>query len=557
MTSARLFRLAPLLTLPCLGQVATPELRSTAADRRALSITIYQNDLAAVRDTRRVMLPAGVSRLAFAEVAASIRPKSAYLLDPGTGLRVLERNFEFNLLNPLSLEQAGLAQDAAVRDASGVWTWGTQASLPMPKGLMNPAAPLGDRFRRKPSAFTVQPTQAFLVRTAQGYESTSAPASAYRRVSDTLRATPTLLQTLQADEAGARDLTLAYTTQGLNWWTHYIVTVSADGRRADLDARASIENKSGIAYPDTRFQLVAGQPNQVDDPMPADPSETTVTVVGSMVMASVAGPAIFREERVSEYPLFTLDRPITVGNGQMKQVRLFAASDLPLRLEAIVSPSDEAFGDAFNSAAYLKSCHLRSAPMEAPHLPIPVAPPPDPDYRPLTGGQRWVVDHRPAIHLQGSIENEMKAGLGRAIPFGNLEVRYETPDGFTIPLGSADEDGSAAGEAIRFPIANARFMDADREILGLKQVPEGNGTCWELEVALTARSAMPMPVKTTFREPFPREWTLVEASLPGHRSGENACDFEGICRPGKPLHLHYTLRSQTQGIWPGLENAAF
>jgi len=119
-----------LIALACLSLQAQ-EIRTTGGDRVALGATFYQNGLAVVRDTRRVVLPAGRSRLAFADLLPTLRPKSATLLDPGAGVAVLERNFEFDLLSPASLTRGSLGLPAWPRAGASWDTTGLLASLPL------------------------------------------------------------------------------------------------------------------------------------------------------------------------------------------------------------------------------------------------------------------------------------------------------------------------------------------------------------------------------------------------------------------------------------------
>ena len=67
---------------------AGSEVVSTLEDQQSVSVTIYNQDLALVRDAREVTLPSGQQTLAFREVSAKIRPQTALLAAPS--LRVLE-----------------------------------------------------------------------------------------------------------------------------------------------------------------------------------------------------------------------------------------------------------------------------------------------------------------------------------------------------------------------------------------------------------------------------------------------------------------------------------
>ncbi len=83
------------------GSVAVAaEIVSTLADQQEVAVTIYNEDLALVRDQRQVTLPQGTVTLALREVSARIRPETALLrsLTRPDGLAILEQNFDFDLL---------------------------------------------------------------------------------------------------------------------------------------------------------------------------------------------------------------------------------------------------------------------------------------------------------------------------------------------------------------------------------------------------------------------------------------------------------------------------
>src|SRR2546428_1704961 len=78
---------------------------STLKDQQSVAITIYNETLALVKDTRRVALEAGPNRLALREVSGRMRPETAQLRSlsqPGS-LTLIEQNFDFDLLTPAKL----------------------------------------------------------------------------------------------------------------------------------------------------------------------------------------------------------------------------------------------------------------------------------------------------------------------------------------------------------------------------------------------------------------------------------------------------------------------
>src|SRR2546428_780922 len=95
---------AALATCP-LAHAAVEEVPSTLRDQQSVAITIHNENLALVKDTRRVTLEAGPNRLALREVSGRMRPETAQLrsLSQPGALTLIEQNFDFDLLTPAKL----------------------------------------------------------------------------------------------------------------------------------------------------------------------------------------------------------------------------------------------------------------------------------------------------------------------------------------------------------------------------------------------------------------------------------------------------------------------
>ena len=76
-------------------------------------VTIYNGNLGLVKDTREARLPAGTSEVQFADVAAQIDPTSVHLksLTDPAGLRILEQNYEYDLLSAQKLLEKYVGQE--------------------------------------------------------------------------------------------------------------------------------------------------------------------------------------------------------------------------------------------------------------------------------------------------------------------------------------------------------------------------------------------------------------------------------------------------------------
>src|SRR5687768_15342319 len=78
---------------------------TTAAEQKEVGVTIYNDKLALVKEARKIKLERDFNRLAWREVSAQMRPEAAQLrnLTNPAGFRLLEQNFDFDLLTPEKL----------------------------------------------------------------------------------------------------------------------------------------------------------------------------------------------------------------------------------------------------------------------------------------------------------------------------------------------------------------------------------------------------------------------------------------------------------------------
>src|SRR5262245_41745625 len=81
--------------------------------RTAVAVTVYNEELALVKDTRRIALPAGESALRFEDVASKIDPRTVAVHATGNAgdLAVIEQNYVFDLISPEKLMEKYVGRD--------------------------------------------------------------------------------------------------------------------------------------------------------------------------------------------------------------------------------------------------------------------------------------------------------------------------------------------------------------------------------------------------------------------------------------------------------------
>ena len=99
------FILISIIPTPILAADNVTELRSTLENQRSVAVTIYNNDLALVKDFRNINLITGLNAVAIRDVSAQIRPETALL-------RSINAQGSLSLLEPIGGDWQILSESA-------------------------------------------------------------------------------------------------------------------------------------------------------------------------------------------------------------------------------------------------------------------------------------------------------------------------------------------------------------------------------------------------------------------------------------------------------------
>lgn len=285
---------------------------TTVADQKDVAVTIYNDNLALIRDARRVKLDRDFNKLAWREVSAQMRPETALLrnLTNSDGFRLQEQNFDFDLLTPPKLLEKYLNKVVTVIRT-------------------NPAT--GTELRE--TATVLATNGGTVLKFADRIETGVPGRLAFSGVPENLRDKPTLVVSLINPVAGEQNLELSYLTAGLSWRADYVAELNEHDDRLDLNGWVTLTNQSGAAYPNAKLQLVAGDLNRVHQPQFM--SRNKVAMAPQM-----ADVKEMKEESLFEYHLYTLQRATTLMENQTKQVALMSASSIPINKEFLMAGAD-------------------------------------------------------------------------------------------------------------------------------------------------------------------------------------------------------------------------
>lgn len=441
---------------------APQEQPSTGADQTGLAVTIYNGDLALVKDARRIKLVNGENLLAWREVSARIQPETALLraLD-GRRLSLLEQNFDFDLLSPAKMLEESVGDTVRVirtHPGTGAETSETATVLAANNGVV--------------------------LKFADRVETGIPGRLAFAAVPAHLRERPTLSMLLRSEAStdGAASLELSYLTGGLGWKADYVAELSEKEERMDLNGWVTLTNASGAAYPNARLQLVAGSVNRVQ------PERLRMPVMAK-AMAMADGAAEMREEGLFEYHLYTLTRPTTLLDNQTKQVALLTAQKVPVAKEYRLSGGDWYYTGQYSDL-----------------------------------GQKLKPVVFMAFSNKG--DTPAAGSLGLPLPKGIVRVYKKDSAGRAQFIGEDRIDHTAKGELVRLKLGEAFDISADKKQTDFQKLASTtHGGLIETAYQIEIRNAKSEPVTVTVVEPMPGEWKMLQESHPHKKDAAHSATW--------------------------------
>ncbi len=298
-------------------------------DQTDLNVTVYNSNIALIRDVRNLALPGGTFRLKFMDIAATVNPATVHfrsLTDPEK-LGVIEQNYEYDLLEPAKLLHKYVGKEVTLvrtYQESGT-TKHEEIKATLLSDNNGPVWKIGNDIV----------TGVY----AESYRFPEVPANLYDR--------PTLLMSLENSGPKKQQIEASYLASNLSWNADYVLTVARDDKNADLDGWVTVVNNSGTAFRSARLQLVAGELNRVQPPAPMPMAARDMAVAKSAA-------AQFQQEAFSEYHLYSLGRKTSVEDKETKQISLLQGSGVPVEKIFMVNGQSYYYRNQQNPGAPLK-----------------------------------------------------------------------------------------------------------------------------------------------------------------------------------------------------------
>jgi hypothetical protein len=428
-----------------------------AQERQSLSLTVYNNDLGVVRDVRKFDLKQGHSTVVMGDVPSRIDPTTVKISDPAhpNDFDVTEQNYEYDLVSQQKLLEKYIDKKITVVDDKGVQTEGTLLAIEDDKLTLS--TPTGIVMLPNLSRYTMRVPEL-----AAG-----------------LITKPTLIW--QVDSRAARSgepLEVLYQTAGMSWHTEYIAALADNEKTLDLTGWVSIENNSGMTYPDAKLKLVAGSLNRVQQGV-----NRRMAVSNSDYAAKAVAPQ-FEEHGMFEYHVYDLGRQTTIANNEVKQISLLSAEG-------------------------------------------------------VSAEKRYTYEGGKTVAVTVSLQNSEANHLGMPLPMGTVRVMKRDKDGSLEFVGEDHIEHTPRDEKITLHVGNAFDLTGERTVTNESSLGSNSN---EETVEIKLRNHKDEAVTIDAVENLGYNWEITTSSMPYEKKNAYSVVFHVPVKARGEQALTYTVR---------------
>lgn len=455
------------------------------------ALTIYNQNFGVVRDTVSLDLKDGVNDVSIQDVSSQLEPDSVILRDPTgkTALQILEQGYRNDPVTQallLSLNE-GKTIDFLVREPN------------KPDQLLKGRIVRSgySRFGASEPIIEVDGTMRFGLPGLPLFPS----------LGDDTILKPQLNWKLQSAGAGKVDAEFAYITGGMRWNADYNIVAGPDDL-LDLVGWITMQNSSGKTFTDARVKLMAGDVNKIQ------PDQELARGMAKRAMAAPAGtPPPVSEKSFDEYHLYTLARPLTLRDGESKQVEFVRASGIKSQKIYVY---DGLKVDWNRWRGY---------------------PPLD-----LARNQEIGSESDTKVIVMREFKNTEANKLGIPLPAGRLRFYQQDDDQQLEFIGENEIDHTPKDETIRVVTGNAFDLVGERRRTDFKLDSSNNTAEESFEIKVRNRKKEPVEIRVVEHLFRWVTWTIVDKSMDYKKLNAQEIEFLVPLKPDEEKTITYRVK---------------
>jgi len=373
-------------------------LQISSEQRESIDLTLYNQDLGLVRETRKLPKLTTGQSVTLEDVSEQLQVESLRIDNAG---KILEQNLNTNLLNQRNLLQHFIGKELQL-------------------ARLNPVS--GKEIISQVQLLNIDGSRALIKRNNR-FESIPLNNNwrfIFPSLPNQLLSKPSL-NFRTSGTTRTQNARISYLTSGLNWGMDYVMTLNKAGNQVTLDGLASLTNRTGTDFQGAKVSLVAGDLNNPG----ARHAVALQEDFSNYAMARGAAPKSVARENIGDFHLFSLPRKVDLLNGQVKQVSFLTAKQIPVSrsydYEFLVYPTLER-----NQHRVKPNLTLKLVNDKASNLGLPLPAGKIRTFSPDSSGQLQFMGGSSIGHTGKGDEVEIKQGKAFDISIHRKQTHFST-----------------------------------------------------------------------------------------------------------------------------------
>ncbi len=477
-----------------------PMVQAADSQNTAPSLTIYNQDFAVVRQTVPLDLNTGINHVVLNDITAHLEPDSVVLRDPRGGrLNILEQNYRNDPVSEgllLSLFE-GKTLDFELPDHTRVKGkvirsgYVPQYEVPGPYGYQRPV----------PGNGSSQP-----VIEVNGQLQFRLPGEpVFPALGDDTILKPTLDWQLQSAASGHTAAELSYVTSGMSWHADYNITAPETGDVADVVGWVTLDNQSGKRFDNARIKLMAGEVAKLQDV-----NSRNYSYAAAKAEVDLAQPQV-TEKAFDEYHLYTLERPTSLLDHEIKQVEFLRAASVHATRVYVY--------DGVKVPAQYRSWNMES----------------------IRDNVSYGTESNPKVWVMLELKNAKENNLGMPLPAGRVRLYRREQSGQMEFIGEDRIDHTPSNETVRLYTGNAFDVVGERRRTNFKVSNSEHWADESFEITLRNHKSTPVEVRVVEHLYRWSNWRISMKSDEFKNTDAQTVEFRVQVAPEQEKKVNYTV----------------
>jgi hypothetical protein len=476
-------------------------------------LTIYNQNFAAVKERRVLDLKSGSNEVRVTDITAHLEPDSVVLRDiqQADAIRILEQNYESD---PLS--EGLLLQKSEGKTIDFEITMPQTGNKAIVKGriLRSGYVPHLAAMQRYGQQYAVSQAAYANPQTGGGQPIVEVDGKVqfglpgrplFEALDPAAFLKPTLLWRLFADRAGSHQTEFSYLTGGMRWEATYNAIAPEKGDTFDLLGWVTLENMSGKDFENASVKLMAG------DVARAQTGGATMQMAVSAGYGGGAFQPQVTERTFDEYHLYTLARPATVLDREIKQVEFVRAASVPSK--RIYVYDGYRMDPQYASNEYA----LRT----------------QPNYGVVSNTKVWVMIE---------FKNSEAGHLGMPLPKGKVKMYRRDMDGRNEFIGEDQIDHTPKDELVHLRTGNAFDVVGERRQTNFSSDVNRREATESFEIKVRNHKAEPVEVRVVEHMYRSVQWDVTQKSMDFGKADARTVEFRPTVPANGEAVITYTVR---------------